>query len=198
MAADQRARDESTDPDARAARILAARLNFMAEEFETELADGSEHPPKKRDEHAEYIANRREFVRALIRTAERNDRDEWIALERLVGLIEIWAKVVGGRFADDSARRTLADFRALKGDKIAKKILAEFGAAHPREAKAVAADDVRRALNAACNSKKGSPKWTAFAPIGGKIVGESDPEAIKREINRLRSRKRRPRSSRPH
>jgi hypothetical protein len=182
-AAVQAASERSTDPDACAARVLAAHLNRMADEFEAFEPENALLPPERRAGDREIVENHRALVKALVRTLNRNERDEWITLFELVEQIENAAFV---RMRPEELNPDA--LWAAHANYVIEHLVSGFRALHPREAEKVTPSMIRAALDASHDPKKGAPKWESFVPIAKAIVGETDPTALRLEIFRLRQR----------
>jgi len=182
-----RAQRESTDPDARTARILAATLTRLAAEFEALEEENALLPKDKQAGDRAHVEQHRELVRELNRTLFGVRRDEWIALVTLVEMVEQAAEVdIHPAESAENARTLWADH----ADGAAENLRSAFAVAFPREGKRLTVAMVRAAIEGAHSAKKGAPQWPAFVPVATAFVGESDPTAIRQEVWRIRDRMR--------
>ena len=179
----QEALARSTDRDAQNARLIAAHLTWMADEFETLDAESSLLPEEERPGARRIVENHRKIVRDLVRAFYGVERDEWVAFVVLVELIEqaafvrmhpreVYPKKVWDKHAGRAADSLAVDFRR----------------AFPREGKRVTPAMIRTAIDASREPAQSAHKWKAFVPIAKVVVGESDVKAIRLEIARLRKR----------
>ncbi len=179
----QEALARSTDRDAQNARMIAAHLTWMADEFEALDAESSSLPEEEQAGARRLVESHRKIVRDLVRAFYRVARDEWIALVVLVRRIEeaafvrmhpreVYPKKVWEKHASMTAESLASAFRR----------------AFPRECKHVTASMIRGALDASREPEKSAAKWKALVPLAKVIVGESDPKKIRLEIERVRKR----------
>jgi len=179
----QEALARSTDRDAQNARLIAAHLTWMADEFEALDAENSLLPEEERPAARRLVENHRKIVRDLVRAFYRVERAEWIAFVVLVRRIEeaafvrmhpreVYPKEVWEKHASRAADGLASAFRR----------------AFPRECKHVTASMIRGALDASREPEKSASKWKAFVPLAQVVVGENDPARIRREIERVRKR----------
>lgn len=195
LAADSRARSKSVDPDARAARLLAAELNLIADELEAGVDSAlSTIASKPAEARGTYLEERRQVAKKLLHTASRSTRDEWIRMTELVDTIERLAETMRGVDAIHLPGERPESMRCIcqncfLGRQIGP-VLSELRAALPAVADRVTAEMIREAILACVAPHRGAPKWEAFAPIAKVIVGVQDPDEIRKEVARLRARAR--------
>jgi hypothetical protein len=173
--------EQSVDPDELAARRLAARLLWFAEEVRGAfLRPGEKDCPWPNER---WLQQERDFVRELRRTQFRARSDAWIALMELSEIIGRVSIPVGPEFV---------------GAAPVDRVLGEFRRQWPEYAPKLDKNHVNDALLAAYKPRKGKTirKWDAFAMLARPVLDEpdADPEDIRRELDRLRrqGRKARP------
>ncbi len=162
------AREASGDPDALAARELAAKLLLAAHDVDHATLDENGWP--------EHVAARRAFIRGLVDRARRTNAPAWAALVELVGAVEHVAKrsATGqGEEGDESA---------------AAWILPWLRAMHPVCTR-LEPGDIVSAIEASRRPSKAKPKWPAFKRIAKKIGLRCDRE-LRMEVARLAKRAR--------
>jgi hypothetical protein len=179
----QAALARSTDRDAQNARLIAAHLTWMADEFEALDAENSLLPEEERPGARRIVENHRKIVRDLVRAFYRVERDEWIAFVVLVRRIEE-AAFVRMHPREVYPKKVWEGHANMAADSLAS----DFRRAFPRECKRVTAAMIRAAIDASREPKKSAPKWKALVPIAKVVVGESDERTIRLEIERVRKR----------
>jgi hypothetical protein len=171
---------QSTDRDARNARLLAAHLKRMADEFEALDAENGSVPVRPGDR--KIVEAHRKIVRDLVRAFYRID-DEWIAFVVLVEHIE-QAAFVRMHPREVYPKKVWDKHANMAADSLASA----FRGAFPRKGKGITAAMIRAAIDASREPEKSAPKWKALVPIAKVIVGESDETTIRLEIARVRKR----------
>jgi hypothetical protein len=174
---------QSTDGDARNARLLAAHLTRMADEFEALDAENALLPVEERAGDRRIVETHRKIVRDLVHAFYRVERDEWIAFVVLVGHIER-AAFVRMHPREVYPKRVWEKYASMAAD----SVTAAFRRAFRREGKRVTTAMVRAAIVASRDYKNSASKWKAFVPIAKVMVGESKETTIRREIARVRKR----------
>lgn len=187
LATDWWARNRSTDPDALAARVIAADLQLAAD-----LIEGRASSPRR------SIPELREQVRAHRQIANHAKRDEWIALLDLVTGIESVASTLTEILKKQTPHKELWRGKVAGDNGCAccdcylnrqvEPALKTFRAAWPGMAPSLDNARLRELIVAFAAPRKGAPKWAVLLPIGIEIVGDIDPDALRNQIARLRNR----------
>ncbi|HEX8793642.1 MAG TPA: hypothetical protein VF765_22015 [Polyangiaceae bacterium] len=174
---------QSSDRDARNARLLAAHLTRMADEFEALDAENSLLPVRERPGDRKVVESHRKIVRDLVRAFYRAKRDEWIAFVVLVELIE-QAAFVRMHPREVYPKKVWEKHASMAADSLAS----DFRQAFPREGKRVTPAMIRAAIDASREPETSAPKWKAFVPIAKVVVRESNEKKMRLEIARVRKR----------
>jgi hypothetical protein len=165
--------EQSLDPDELAARLLAARLLWFADE----VCEARARPAGTKAiwPNELWIKQQRALVRELRRTEARAKGDDWIALMDLADIVErvSWPLPASVQ-APEPPERVLGEFRRLWPDYAAK----------------LDREEVRDAVGSAYKPRKGTKlkKWDAFAKLARRVLDESHltSEEVRKELGRLR------------